>query len=135
MTKQTFDHHQKVKNFKMDLSHSIFPVHSDFGTRSFIRDSKIVQTSNFQKVDFCANVDQTSNFLRWTYLAQFFVYIPNLGSISSFENPKLLKWCDSTTVGFEVNFDQESRHSSKVCPICTFTKILILKSTYLFWTW
>ena len=92
MTKQTFDHDQKVKNFKTDLSHSIFRVHSDFGTHFFIQGSKIVQTSNFEKVDFCANVDQTSKFLRWTYLAQFFVYIPSLESVPSFETRKLHKW-------------------------------------------
>ena len=40
---------QKFKNFKMDLSHSIFRVHSDFGTHFFIRGSKIVQKSSFQK--------------------------------------------------------------------------------------
>ena len=62
LTKWTFDPHQKVKIFKMDLSHSIFRVHSDFGTRFFIRNSEIVQTSNFQKIDFCANVDQMSKF-------------------------------------------------------------------------
>ena len=43
LTKWTFDLNQKVKIFKMDLSHSIFRVHSDFGTRFFIRSSKIVQ--------------------------------------------------------------------------------------------
>ena len=92
MTKQTFDHDQKVKNFKTNLSHSIFRVHSDFGTHFFIRGSKIVQTSNFQKVDFCANVDQMSKFLRWTYLSQIFMYIPILESVSSFETRKLHKW-------------------------------------------
>ena len=40
---------QKVKIFKTDLSHSIFRVHSDFGTRFFIQSSEIVRTSNFQK--------------------------------------------------------------------------------------
>ena len=49
LTKRTFDHDQKVKNFKRDLSHSIFQVHSNFGTHFFIQGSKIVQTSNFQK--------------------------------------------------------------------------------------
>ena len=49
LTKRTFDLDQKVKIFKTDLSHSIFRVHSDFGTRFFIRSSEIVQTSNFQK--------------------------------------------------------------------------------------
>ena len=49
LTKWTFDHDQKIKIFKTDLSHSIFRVHSDFGTHFFIRGSKIVQTSNFQK--------------------------------------------------------------------------------------
>ena len=34
-----------------------------------------------------------------------------------------------------MSFDQELRHSSKACPVRTFTKILILKSTYLSWTW
>ena len=82
---------KKIKNFKTDLSHSIFRVHSDFGTHFFIRGSKIVQTSNFQKGDFCANV-QTSKFLRWTYLAQFFVYILILESVPSFETRKLYKW-------------------------------------------
>ena len=76
---------QKIKIFKTDLSHSIFRAHSDFGTRFFIRSSEIVQTSNFQKIDFCANVDQMSKFLRWTYLAQFFEYIPILESVPSFE--------------------------------------------------
>ena len=69
-----------------------------------------------------------------TCLAQFFVYIPILGSISSFENLKLLKYCDSTTVGFNVNFDQESRFPSKACPTWFFMKILILKFVYLFKT-
>ena len=49
LIKWTFDHDQKIKIFKTDLSHSIFRVHSDFGTRFFIRNSEIVQTSNFQK--------------------------------------------------------------------------------------
>ena len=47
--KRFFDLDQKVKIFDTDLSHSIFRVHSDFGTRFFIRKSEIVQMSNFQK--------------------------------------------------------------------------------------
>ena len=42
LTKWTLDLDQKVKIFKTDLSHSIFRVHSDFGTRFFIRSSEIV---------------------------------------------------------------------------------------------
>ena len=38
-------------------------------------------------------------------------------------------------IGFDVNFDQESKCPSKVCPIQIFVKILILKSIYLFRTW
>ena len=54
LTKWTFDLDldQKVKIFKTDLSHSIFRVHSDFGTRFFIRSSEIVQMSSFQKLTF-----------------------------------------------------------------------------------
>ena len=48
-TKWTFNLNQKVKIFKTGLSHSIFQVHFDFGTRFFIQNSEIVQTSNFQK--------------------------------------------------------------------------------------
>ena len=52
LTKWTFDLDQKVKIFKTDLFHSIFQVHSDFGTRFFIRSSEIVQMSSFQKLTF-----------------------------------------------------------------------------------
>ena len=41
LTKWTLDLDQKVKIFKTDLSHSIFRVHSDFGSRFFIRSSEI----------------------------------------------------------------------------------------------
>ena len=92
MTKWTFDHDQKVKNFKTDLSHSIFRVHSNFGTHSFIRGLKIVQTSNFQKNWLLCKCWPNVKFLRWTCLAQFFVYILILGSVSSFEIRKLHKW-------------------------------------------
>jgi len=88
---QTFNFDQNVKIFKMDLSHSVFLVHSNFGIRLFIRNSEIAQTSNFHKVDFYINLDQKSNFLRRTCLAQFFVYIPILESVSSFETQKLHK--------------------------------------------
>ena len=115
LTNWTFDLDQKVKIFKMDLSHSIFQVHSDFGTCFFIRNSEIVQTSNFQKVDFCANVDQMSKFLRWTYLTQFFMYIPILESVLSFETRKLYEWLDSKVVDFCVGVDLKSRFSSQTC--------------------
>ena len=61
-------------------------------------------SSNSKTVDFDVEINLKSKFSSHTCLSQFFVYIPNLGFVSSFENPKLLKWCDSTTVGFEVNF-------------------------------
>ena len=38
----------KVKIFKNDLSCSIFHIHSNFGVRSFIWDSKIEQMAQFQ---------------------------------------------------------------------------------------
>ena len=47
LTNWTFDFDQKVNIFKKGLSYSIFCVHSDFGIRFFIRDSKIVQTVQF----------------------------------------------------------------------------------------
>ena len=52
LTWWTFDLDQKVKIFKPDLSHSIFRVHSEFGTHFFIRNSEIVQMSSFQKLTF-----------------------------------------------------------------------------------
>ena len=52
LTWWTFDLDQKVKIFKTDLSHSIFRVHSDFGTHFFIQSSEIVQMSSFQKLTF-----------------------------------------------------------------------------------
>ena len=52
-------------------------------------------TKKKKKVDFCANVDQMSKSLRWTYLAQFFEYIPILESVPSFETWKLQKWLNS----------------------------------------
>ena len=54
-----------------------------------------------------------------------------MGSIYSFENPKLLKYYDSTTVDFDVdfdvNFDQELRFLSNTFPTWFFVKILILE--------
>ena len=52
LTWWTFDLDQKVKIFKPDLSHSIFRVHSEFGTHFFIQNSEIVQMSSFQKLTF-----------------------------------------------------------------------------------
>ena len=76
---------------------------------------------NSKKLTFVQILTKKSKFSRRTYLAQFFAKILIFESISSFENPKLLKKCDSATVGFNVNLDQESRSSSKACPIQTFT--------------
>ena len=93
MTKRTFDHDQKVKNYKTDLSHSIFQYIPILGPISSFEARKLCKRPIFKKkFDFCANVDQTSKFLRWTYLAQFFVYIPILESVPSFETRKLHKW-------------------------------------------
>ena len=69
LTKWTFDLDQKVKIFKIDLSHSIFRVHSDFGTRFFIRNSEIAQMSSFQKLTFAQILTKKSKFSRRTYLA------------------------------------------------------------------
>ena len=69
LTKWTLDLDQKVKIFKMDLSHSIFRVHSDFGTRFFIRSSEIVQMSSFQKLTFAQMLTKKSKFSRSTCLA------------------------------------------------------------------
>ena len=75
---------------------------------------------NSKKLTFGQILTKKSKFSRRTYLAQFFAKILIFESISSFENPKLLKKCDSATVGFNVNLDQESRSPSKACPIQTF---------------
>ena len=53
---------------------------------------------NSKKLTFGQILTKKSKFSRRTYLAQFFAMIPILGFISSFENPKLLKYYDSTTV-------------------------------------
>ena len=66
------DFDQKVKIFKTDLSYSVFQVHSNFGICFFIRNSKIAQMSNFQKIDFCINLDRKSKFSRKSCLTQFF---------------------------------------------------------------
>ena len=85
-TKQTFDLDQKLKIFKTDLSHSIFRVHSDFGTRFFIRSSEIVQTSNFQKkLTFVQMLTKKSKFSKRTCPTQFFEYILISGPVSSFK--------------------------------------------------
>ena len=57
-----------------------------------------------------------------------------MGSIYSFVNPELLKYCDSTTVDFDVNFDQELRFLSNAFPTWFFVKILILESVLAFET-
>ena len=75
---------------------------------------------NSKKLTFGQILTKKSKISRRTYLAQFFAKILIFESISSFENPKLLKKCDSATVGFNVNLDQESRSPSKACPIQTF---------------
>ena len=65
------DFDQKVKIFKTDLSHSVFRVHFNFGIRFFIWNLEIAQTSDFQKVDLCINLDRKSEISR-TCLALFF---------------------------------------------------------------
>ena len=76
--------------------------------------SKLKNCANvqFPKVDFCTNVDQMSKFLRWTYLAQFFAYIPILESVPSFKTWKLHKWLNSKVVDFCVEVDLKSRFSN-----------------------
>ena len=76
--------------------------------------SKLRNCANvqFPKVDFCANVDQMSKFLRWTSLTQIFAYIPILESVLSFKTWKLHKWLNSKVVDFCVGVDLKSRFSS-----------------------
>ena len=57
-----------------------------------------------------------------------------MGSIYSFENLEWLKYCDSTTVDFDVNFDQELRFLRNTFPTWFFVKILILESVLAFET-
>ena len=79
--------------------------------------SKLRNCANvqFPKVDFCTNIDQMSKILRWTYLSQFFAYIPILESVSSFKTWKLHKWLNSKVVDFWVEVDLKSRFSSQTC--------------------
>ena len=79
--------------------------------------SKLRNCANvqFPKVDFCANVDQMSKFLRWTFLTQFFAYILILESVLSFKTWKLDKWLNSKVVDFCVEVDLKSRFSSQTC--------------------
>ena len=47
LTMLNFDFDQKVKIFKIGLSHSVFRIHSNFEIRFFIRSSEIAQTLDF----------------------------------------------------------------------------------------
>ena len=117
----------KVKIFKTNLSHLVFRVHYNFGIRFFIQNSEIAQTSNFQKSWFFHKFWQkVKNFKKdlscpifrvdSNFGVYFFIWESKISQIVWFYIYWL--WCELWA-----------------CPIQIFAKILILKSTYLFWTW
>ena len=58
-----------------------------------------------------------------TYLAQFFTYIPILGSVPSFETQKLNKWLNSKILNFCVEVDRKSKFSSQTCLAQFFSRL------------
>ena len=121
------DFDQKVKIFKTNLSHLVFRVHYNFGIRFFIQNSEIAQTSNFQKSWFFHKFWQKVKIFKKDLSCPIFCVDSNFGVYFFIWESKISQivwfyiywlWCELWA-----------------CPIQIFAKILILKSTYLFWTW
>ena len=121
------DFDQKVEIFKTNLSHLVFRVHYNFGIRFFIQNSEIAQTSNFQKSWFFHKFWQKVKIFKKDLSCPIFCVDSNFGVYFFIWESKISQivwfyiywlWCELWA-----------------CPIQIFAKILILKSTYLFWTW
>ena len=91
LTKLNFDFNQNVKIFKRGLSHSVFRVHSNFGICFFVWDSKIVQTVQVLESWLLHKSWPKVKIFKKDLFCPIFHVDSILGSISSFENPKLLK--------------------------------------------
>ena len=122
LTKWTFDFDKKFKIFKRGLSHSVFFVHSNFEIRFFFcsKLGNCADCPNSRKLTFAQILTKSQNFQGGLVLHNFSCRFRFWGLFLHSTIQNCSNRCDSTAIGFNVNFDQESRCSSKACSIQIF---------------